>query len=163
MLIYVIIVSYWQERIVLLFEQNTYSVVNIFDVTLRPQLNATGMVEVLQHYIHIFIHSLKQAKSGVAMISSAYQNVSWFHLSCNITISHNTNLCNSCYAWLQIPEGNGSGVVWDEQGHIVTNYHGKTNSRKSKIKCLQWKLICQVSLLSKWDLCSELGLLSEIT
>lgn len=24
----------------------------------------------------------------------------------------------------QIPEGNGSGVVWDEQGHIVTNYHG---------------------------------------
>ncbi|KAJ6936578.1 protease Do-like 8 [Populus alba x Populus x berolinensis] len=22
-----------------------------------------------------------------------------------------------------IPEGNGSGVVWDEQGHIVTNYH----------------------------------------
>uniref|UniRef100_A0A6N2NFW6 Uncharacterized protein n=1 Tax=Salix viminalis TaxID=40686 RepID=A0A6N2NFW6_SALVM len=34
-----------EERIVLLFEQNTYSVVNIFDVTLRPQLNATGMVE----------------------------------------------------------------------------------------------------------------------
>ena len=25
----------------------------------------------------------------------------------------------------QVPEGNGSGVVWDEQGHIVTNYHGK--------------------------------------
>lgn len=50
-----------------LFERNTYSVVNIFDVTLRPQLNMTGMVEV--------------------------------------------------------PEGNGSGIVWDEQGHIVTNYH----------------------------------------
>lgn len=56
-----------EERIVQLFEKNTYSVVNIFDVTLRPQLNVTGMVE--------------------------------------------------------IPEGNGSGVVWDEQGHIVTNYH----------------------------------------
>lgn len=25
----------------------------------------------------------------------------------------------------QIPEGNGSGVVWDDKGHIVTNYHGK--------------------------------------
>lgn len=25
----------------------------------------------------------------------------------------------------QVPEGNGSGVVWDGQGHIVTNYHGK--------------------------------------
>ncbi|KAM3713819.1 hypothetical protein ACJW31_01G285100 [Castanea mollissima] len=55
-----------EERIVQLFEKNTYSVVNIFDVTLRPQLNA-GAVE--------------------------------------------------------IPEGNGSGVVWDGQGHIVTNYH----------------------------------------
>ncbi|KAK6928199.1 PDZ domain [Dillenia turbinata] len=56
-----------EERIVELFEKNTYSVVNIFDVTLRPQLNVTGVVEV--------------------------------------------------------PEGNGSGVVWDGQGHIVTNYH----------------------------------------
>lgn len=37
----------WQERIVQLFENNTYSVVNIFDVTLRPQLNATGAVEVI--------------------------------------------------------------------------------------------------------------------
>lgn len=36
----------WQERVVTLFENNTYSVVNIFDVTLRPQLNATGVVEV---------------------------------------------------------------------------------------------------------------------
>ncbi|CAN6484599.1 unnamed protein product [Victoria cruziana] len=56
-----------EERIVNLFAKNTYSVVNIFDVTLRPQLNMTGVVEV--------------------------------------------------------PEGNGSGVVWDGQGHIVTNYH----------------------------------------
>ncbi|XP_061346162.1 protease Do-like 8, chloroplastic [Gastrolobium bilobum] len=56
-----------EDRIVQLFERNTYSVVNIFDVTLRPQLNVTGVVE--------------------------------------------------------IPEGNGSGVVWDEDGHIVTNYH----------------------------------------
>ncbi|GAB4827316.1 Protease Do-like 8, chloroplastic [Ancistrocladus abbreviatus] len=61
-----------EERIVQLFGKNTYSVVNIFDVTLRPQLNVTGVVEV--------------------------------------------------------PEGNGSGVVWDEQGHIVTNYHVIGNS-----------------------------------
>lgn len=56
-----------EGRIVQQFEKNTYSVVNIFDVTLRPQLKMTGVVE--------------------------------------------------------IPEGNGSGVVWDEQGYIVTNYH----------------------------------------
>lgn len=39
--------SNWQERIVQLFEKNTYSVVNIFDATLRPQLKLTGVVEVL--------------------------------------------------------------------------------------------------------------------
>ncbi|XP_042496591.1 protease Do-like 8, chloroplastic isoform X1 [Macadamia integrifolia] len=67
-----------EEKIVRLFEKNTYSVVNIFDVTLRPQLNVTGVVEV--------------------------------------------------------PEGNGSGVVWDRQGHIVTNYHvvGNALSRNPK-------------------------------
>lgn len=37
----------FQGRIVQLFEKNTYSVVNIFDVTLRPQLKMTGVVEVL--------------------------------------------------------------------------------------------------------------------
>ena len=24
---------------------------------------------------------------------------------------------------VDVPEGNGSGVVWDNEGHIVTNYH----------------------------------------
>ncbi|XP_060192522.1 protease Do-like 8, chloroplastic isoform X1 [Lycium barbarum] len=61
-----------EERVVELFEKNTYGVVNIFDVTLRPSLNVTGMVE--------------------------------------------------------IPEGNGSGVIWDNEGHIVTNYHVIGNS-----------------------------------
>lgn len=28
----------------------------------------------------------------------------------------------------QIPEGNGSGAIWDKEGHIVTNYHGKITS-----------------------------------
>ena len=32
-----------------LFERNTYSVVNIFDVSLRPQVNMTGSVEVILH------------------------------------------------------------------------------------------------------------------
>ncbi|PHT89674.1 Protease Do-like 8, chloroplastic [Capsicum annuum] len=61
-----------EERVVELFEKNTYGVVNIFDVTLRPTLNVTGMVE--------------------------------------------------------IPEGNGSGAIWDKEGHIVTNYHVIGNS-----------------------------------
>ncbi|EFJ33325.1 hypothetical protein SELMODRAFT_407040 [Selaginella moellendorffii] len=56
-----------EERIAKLFENNTFSVVNVFDTTLKPELNLTGSVEV--------------------------------------------------------PEGNGTGIVWDKDGHIVTNYH----------------------------------------
>ncbi|KAL5739042.1 hypothetical protein ACOSP7_027968 [Xanthoceras sorbifolium] len=79
-----------EERIVQLFENNTYAVVNIFDVTLRPQLNITGVVE--------------------------------------------------------IPEGNGSGVVWDEQGHIVTNYHviGNALSRNPS----QGQVVARVNILA---------------
>ncbi|CAN1834837.1 hypothetical protein LINPERHAP1_LOCUS34218 [Linum perenne] len=36
-----------EKRIVRLFEKNTYSVVNIFDVSLRPLLKVTGVVEVI--------------------------------------------------------------------------------------------------------------------
>ncbi|KAL5725426.1 Protease Do-like 8 [Ranunculus cassubicifolius] len=36
----------YEGRIVKIFEKNTYSVVNIFDVTLRPQFNVTGVVEI---------------------------------------------------------------------------------------------------------------------
>lgn len=79
-----------EERIVKLFENNTYSVVNIFDVTLRPQLNITGAIE--------------------------------------------------------IPEGNGSGVVWDEEGHIVTNYHviGNSLSRNPKLG----EVVARVNILA---------------
>ena len=58
MFVYGDCVPNWQNRIVQLFEKNTYSVVNIFDVTLRPQLNVTGAVEVLFHknaYNHVIL------------------------------------------------------------------------------------------------------------
>ena len=60
----------FQEATAALFSRTTFSVVNIFDVTLlmRAQGSAFGSVDV--------------------------------------------------------PEGNGSGVVWDTEGHVVTNYHG---------------------------------------
>ncbi|CAK9206855.1 unnamed protein product [Sphagnum troendelagicum] len=78
-----------EERTVDLFERNTYSVVNIFDVTLRPQVNMTGSVEV--------------------------------------------------------PEGNGSGFIWDAEGHIVTNYHviGSSLARNPS----PGKLVARVTLL----------------
>ncbi|KAI0499218.1 hypothetical protein KFK09_020121 [Dendrobium nobile] len=79
-----------EGRTVELFEKNTYSVVNIFDVTLRPQLNVTGVVEV--------------------------------------------------------PEGNGSGVVWDDTGHVVTNYHvvGNALSRNP----VPYQVVARVNILT---------------
>ncbi|PVH35411.1 hypothetical protein PAHAL_7G177300 [Panicum hallii] len=79
-----------EKRIAELFETNTYSVVNIFDATLRPQLNITGVVE--------------------------------------------------------IPEGNGSGVVWDDSGHIVTNYHvvGSALSKNPKLG----EVVARVTILA---------------
>lgn len=80
----------YEGRIVKLFEKNTYSVVNIFDVTLRPQFNVTGVVEV--------------------------------------------------------PEGNGSGVVWDGQGHIVTNYHVVGNALSKNPK--PGEVVARVNILA---------------
>jgi S1-C subfamily serine protease len=33
----------------------------------------------------------------------------------------------------EIPSGSGSGFVWDEKGHIVTNYHVVENARRFKV------------------------------
>ena len=48
------------------------------------------------------------------------------------------------YAYWQIPEGNGSGVVWDEEGHIVTNYHGE-NQWKNYSSMLSLNLFSRIS------------------
>nr|CBW45783.1 ORW1943Ba0077G13.11 [Oryza rufipogon] len=85
-----------EKRIAELFETNTYSVVNIFDATLRPQLNVTGVVEV--------------------RVES------------------------------RIPEGNGSGVVWDDSGHIVTNYHVVGNALSKKPK--PGEVVARVNILA---------------
>eukprot|EP00249_Psilotum_nudum_P006154 c19495_g1_i1 orf=298-1635(-) len=79
-----------EERVVELFEKMTYSVVNIFDVTLRPQVNLTGSIEV--------------------------------------------------------PEGNGSGTIWDKQGNIVTNYHVIGNALSKNLG--PGDVVARVSLLS---------------
>lgn len=34
----------------------------------------------------------------------------------------------------EIPRGNGTGVVWDEQGHIVTNYHVVQGANRAVVK-----------------------------
>jgi hypothetical protein len=40
-------------------------------------------------------------------------------------IAHGTHIVNCDWFLLKVPEGNGSGFIWDAEGHIVTNYHGE--------------------------------------
>lgn len=37
-------------------------------------------------------------------------------------------------ASVEQPEGNGSGIVWDDEGHVVTNYHVLSNALKGKLE-----------------------------
>lgn len=64
-----------------LFEKNTYSVVNIFDVTLRPQLNVTGAVEVFFFIVCkilfiIFLLTLLLMQSSYPP-SISFKNILW--------------------------------------------------------------------------------------
>jgi len=34
---------------------------------------------------------------------------------------------------LEIPQGAGSGIIWDENGYIVTNYHVMMNSQRARV------------------------------
>jgi S1-C subfamily serine protease len=39
---------------------------------------------------------------------------------------------------LEIPRGTGSGVVWDEQGHIVTNFHVIAGADRAQVTLSDW-------------------------
>lgn len=37
---------------------------------------------------------------------------------------------------MEIPVGTGSGIIWDDQGHIVTNYHVVRNAKSAQVAIL---------------------------
>jgi S1-C subfamily serine protease len=53
-----------------------------------------------------FIDRFKEAGSSVVYITSIAYRQDWFSLDVQA-----------------VPTGTGSGFIWDEQGHVVTNYH----------------------------------------
>jgi S1-C subfamily serine protease len=60
-------------------------------------------------------------------------------------IGHSTHIVNCDWFLLKVPEGNGSGFIWDAEGHIVTNYHviGSSLARNPS----PGKLVARVTLL----------------
>ena len=65
-----------------------------------------------RHTIALF----KQASPSVAYITTQVEQVDFWTRSVE-----------------QIPRGTGSGFVWDEQGHVVTNYHVVQNADSAKV------------------------------
>ncbi len=54
----------------------------------------------------VFINRFKEARPSVVYITSIAYRQDWFSLDVQA-----------------VPTGTGSGFLWDEQGHVVTNYH----------------------------------------
>ena len=52
------------------------------------------------------------------------------------------------------PEGNGTGFIWDEQGHVITNFHvlGSSLQQQGPRRAEPDRKIAQVTLLGKWAL-----------
>ncbi len=65
-----------------------------------------------RHTIALF----KQASPSVAYITTQIEQVDFWTRSVE-----------------QIPQGTGSGFVWDEQGHVVTNFHVVQNADSAKV------------------------------
>jgi S1-C subfamily serine protease len=53
-----------------------------------------------------YIDRFKEARASVVYITSIAYRQNWFSLDVQA-----------------VPNGTGSGFIWDEQGHVVTNYH----------------------------------------
>lgn len=57
---------------------------------------------------------------------------------------------------LEVPQGSGSGFVWDKEGHIVTNYHvirGASDLRLvdlTKFLCFVLLLVREISNVHVW-------------
>src|SRR5690606_27525343 len=34
---------------------------------------------------------------------------------------------------MEIPQGTGSGFIWDDRGHVVTNYHVIQNAQRAEV------------------------------
>lgn len=58
---------------------------------------------------------LPDEKNTVEVFQKCSPNVVYVHRLATVV--------NNLYERMQIPAGAGSGIIWDNQGHIVTNYH----------------------------------------
>eukprot|EP00193_Tetraselmis_chui_P004442 CAMPEP_0177760934 /NCGR_PEP_ID=MMETSP0491_2-20121128/5534_1 /TAXON_ID=63592 /ORGANISM="Tetraselmis chuii, Strain PLY429" /LENGTH=437 /DNA_ID=CAMNT_0019276871 /DNA_START=197 /DNA_END=1513 /DNA_ORIENTATION=+ len=82
-----------ERAIISVFEENTTSVVNVYDVTLVGRVATSKDVET--------------------------------------------------------PEGNGTGIIWDKQGHVITNFHVLGNVLKGLGNNAKGRVVAKISVLGK--------------
>ena len=58
---------------------------------------------------------LPDEKNTIAVFQKASAKVVYVHRM--------TTVMNGSYEQFQVPSGTGSGIIWDNKGHIVTNFH----------------------------------------
>ncbi len=86
------------------------------DEKIDKKENVKPYINVLKSYETAIVELFKEASPSVVYITtSTYQRDYW---SRNI---------------YEIPSGSGSGFIWDNNGHIITNYHVVKNARKIEV------------------------------
>jgi S1-C subfamily serine protease len=112
-----------EEAIINIFEQNTYSVVNIFDVTLTVSNRPWVPVHVL-HAAHLATAGTTcAATTNGAVIQLLNLRIELLDAEGVFKTLKPIQMQPGATLSADRPEGNGTGIVWDEAGHIVTNYH----------------------------------------
>lgn len=75
-----------------------------------------GFVLAFPGYSATINDLLPDEKNTVQVFQKASPKVVYVHRLATVTNYHS-------FKKIQVPDGSGSGIIWDAKGHIVTNYH----------------------------------------
>lgn len=70
-------------------------------------------------------HLLENEKNNIKVYQKASPSV--------VSVHRYLRVFNRYYEPFEIPQGVGSGIIWDRKGHIVTNYHVVKGSRNLRV------------------------------
>ena len=84
-------------------------------------------------------NSVVYGKSAVSLQTAESQLMQLFEQSTSSVVNINTFVSQiNVYSMnvIEVPQGTGSGFIWDSDGHIVTNFHVIRNANAAKVTLL---------------------------